>query len=480
MATALPQIEPLKPTPTPVVGILPPKRLRSRRLRWAIVTGVAVAVGAGIELWRVHLQNTITYETVPVERGSIQARVTATGNLNAVVDVLVSSQVSGNIKALYADWNTKVRKGQLVALIDPEILQAQVDQATATFRSAHAATVTAQAQFEKSKSDLTAAIANEKNTEAIRAKDVANETNAKAQWERADELFREEVTSQQDRDTAKANYDASQAQVTADQAQIDAAKQNVKSAQASVEVAQSQQATAEAQERQTKAALQQAQINLDHCQIYAPVDGTVIARRMDVGQTVASTLNPPTIFEIAQDLTKMQVDTNVDESDVGNVAKGQKAVFFVDSYPGTTFAGVVADIRKAPIITQNVVTYDVVITVNNSDLKLFPGMTANVTLLTTKVDDTLKVPNSALRFRPSAAVQKKTGLPPPAADKQQLYALINGRPVAMPVKFSVSDGKYTAVTSEQLRPGVAVIVRAVLSGASSNSPATSAPSAPRM
>ena len=139
----------------------------------------------------------------------------------------------------------------------------------------------------------------------------------------------------------------------------------------------------------------------------APVDGTVIARRMDVGQTVASTLNPPTIFEIAQDLTKMQVDTNVDESDVGNVAKGQKATFIVDSYPGTTFQGVVADIRKAPIITQNVVTYDVVITVDNSDLKLFPGMTANVTILAAKLDDTLKVPNSVLRFRPSAAVLKQ-------------------------------------------------------------------------
>ena len=275
-------------------------------------------------LWRAHLQNAITYETVPVERGSIQAKVTATGNLNAVVDVLVSSQVSGNIKALYADWNSKVKKGQLVALIDPEIFQAQVDQASATFRSAHAATLTAQAQLEKAKSDLSAANASEKNAEAIAAKDLANEVNAKAQWERAEVLLNEQIMAQQDYDTAKANYDASQAQVTADQAQIDAAKQNIQSAQASDKVAQSQLEAAQAQERQTQAALQQAQINLDHSRIMAPVDGTVIARRMDVGQTVASTLNPPTIFEIAQDLTKMQVDTNVDESDVGAVAKGQQ------------------------------------------------------------------------------------------------------------------------------------------------------------
>jgi HlyD family secretion protein len=432
-------------------------------------------------LWRTHLQNAITYQTVPVERGSVQARITATGNLNAVVDVLVSSQVSGNIKALYADWNSKVEKGQLVALIDPEIFQAQVDQATATFRSAHAATITAQAQLEKAKSELSAAHASEKNAEAIAAKDLANETNAKAQWERAEMLLHEQVIAQQDYDTAKANYDASQAQVTADEAQIDAAKQNIQSAQASVGVAQSQLATARAQEGQTQAALQQAQINLRHTRIMAPVDGTVIARRMDVGQTVAATLNPPTIFEIAQDLTKMQVDANVDESDVGTVAKGQRATFIVDSYPDTTFQGVVADIRKAPIITQNVVTYDVVITVDNSDLKLFPGMTANVTILAAKLDDTLKVPNSVLRFRPSAAVLKETGLPPPQVDKQQVYVLAGGKLNAVAVKFGLSDGKYTAVSSNQLQPGAQVVVRAMISGsASSGSSTTSVPTAPRM
>jgi HlyD family secretion protein len=326
---------------------------------------------------------------------------------------------------------------------------------------------------------VSAANASEKSTEAIAAKDLANATNAKAQWQRADELFREQVTDQQDTDTAKANFDASQAQVTADQALIDAAKQNMKSAQASVQVAQSQLATAVAQERQAQAALQQAQINLDHTRIMAPVDGTVVARRMDVGQTVASTLNPPTIFEIAQDLTKMQVDTSVDESDVGNVVKGQTATFIVDSYPDTIFHGVVADIRKAPIITQNVVTYDVVITVENSDLKLFPGMTANVTILAAKLDDTLKVPNSVLRFRPAAAVLKKTGLPAIQIDKQQVYVLAGGSLKAVPVKFGLSDGRFTAVSSNQLQPGTQLVVRATMSG-SSGSSTTSAPTVPRM
>ena len=475
----------IAPTPTRPRIVAPPQPAtssRSKWLRWGTVAVLALALIVGGAIWRAHLQNAITYETVPVERGSIQARVTATGNLNAVVDVLVSSQVSGNIKALYADWNSKVKKGQLVALIDPEIFQAQVDQASAAFRSAHSATITAQAQVEKAKSDSSSANATEKSAEAIAAKDLANETNAKAQWERAQTLLEEQVTAQQDYDTAKANFDASQAQVTADQAQIDAAKQNIHSAQASVQVAQSQLATAQAQERQTQAALQQAQINLDHTRIMAPVDGTVVARRMDIGQTVAATLNPPTIFEIAQDLTKMQVDTNVDESDVGNVAKGQKATFIVDSYPGTIFQGMVADIRKAPIITQNVVTYDVVITVDNLDLKLFPGMTANVTILTARLEDTLKVPNSVLRFRPSAAVLKKTGLPPVPADKQQLYVLTGGKQLtAVPVKFGLSDGKYTAIRSDQLRPGAQAVVRATMSGsASSGSSTTSAPTAPRM
>lgn len=481
MATAPTQIGSLPVRPAIVSGPHPAKRSRSRWIGWAIAAGLALALAVVGILWRAHLQNAIAYETVPVERGSIQAKVTATGNLNAVVDVLVSSQVSGNIKALYADWNSKVKKGQLVALIDPEIFQAQVDQANATFRSAHAATLTAQAQLEKSRSDLSAANAAEKNAEAIAAKDLANEVNAKAQWQRAEVLVDEQIIAQQDYDTAKANYDASESQVTADQAQIDAAKQNIQSAQAAIQVAQSQVETAQAQERQALAELQQAQINLDHTRIMAPVDGTVIARRMDVGQTVASTLNPPTIFEIAQDLTKMQVDTNVDEADVGAVAKGQQATFIVDSYSGLTFHGVVADIRKAPIITQNVVTYDVVITVDNSDLKLFPGMTANVTILAAKLDDTLKVPNSVLRFRPSAAVLKKTGLPAPQADKQQVYVLAGGKLTVVPARFGLSDGRYTAILSDQLQPGAQVVVRAVLGGNSSSSSSNSpVPMAPRM
>ncbi|HEV2273512.1 MAG TPA: efflux RND transporter periplasmic adaptor subunit, partial [Acidobacteriaceae bacterium] len=453
----------------------------SRRLAWGIGIGLALALAVGATLWRTHQQNSISYESVPVERGPIQAKVNATGNLNAVVDVLVSSQVSGNIKALYADWNSKVKKGQLVALIDPQIFQSQLDQASASYRSASAATISARAQVEKAKSDLSSAIASEKNAEAIAAKDLANEVNARSQWKRAEALLQEKIMNQQDYELAKANYAAARAQVTADRAQADAARQNILSAQASVRVAESQAATALAQEHEAQAVVKQARINLDHTRIMAPVDGTVIARRMDVGQTVASTLNPPTIFEIAQDLTKMQVDTNLDESDVGSIAKGQRAAFVVDSYPETTFEGVVADIRKAPIITQNVVTYDVVISVNNSEFKLFPGMTANVTIQTGRVEDTLKVPTSVLRFRPSAAVLKKTGLPPPQADKPQVYVLAAGKISAVPVKFGLTDGKYIAVRSDQLRPGERVVIRAIVQGsASSGASSAPPPMGPRM
>jgi HlyD family secretion protein len=482
MATVPNRVDPL-PIPQPPTLIALPLPSGSRRpkwLKWVIVAMVALLLAVAGYGWRVHTQSAITYETVPVERGTIQASVTATGTLNAVVDVLVGSQVSGNIKALYADWNTKVTKGQLVALIDPEIFQAQVDQSRATLGAAHSAVVTAGAQVEKAKSDSAAAVANEKATEANAAKDVATSLNAKGQWERADSLFKDGLISEQDHDSAKATYDAVLAQVNSDHSQSDAAKQAIQSAEAGIRVAQSELASAQAQERQAQAVLDQAQINLAHTKITAPVDGTVIARRVDVGQTVAASFAAPTIFEIAQDLTKMQVDTNVDESDIGNIAVGQDAPFTVDAYPGITFHGQVTNIRKAPISAQNVVTYDVVATASNPEFKLFPGMTANVTILTAKIDDALKVANSAVRFRPSAQILTQAGLQPTQAGKQQLYVLTGGKLNSVPVKFGISDGKSTMINATELKAGDLVVVRATAgkSSTTSSSPGGS-PSSPR-
>jgi HlyD family secretion protein len=407
----------------------------------------------------------------------LQASVTATGTLNAVVDVQVGSQVSGNIKALYADFNTKVTKGQLVAEIDPQVFQTQVDQAQAALGSVHSAVIMSAAQVVKAKADLAGTIANEKSVESILAKDRASALNTKNQWQRLDALFSAGITSQQDHDAAKAAVDAAEAQVAADQSQVEASKQTIESAEAQVTAAQAQLGSAQAQERQAQAVLDQAKINLGHTRITAPVDGTVIARRMDVGQTVAASFAAPTIFEIAQDLTKMQLDTNVDESDVGNISAGQEATFTVDAYPGTTFQGQVLNIRKAPISAQNVVTYDAVIAVSNPDLKLFPGMTANARILTTKVDDALKVPNAVLRVHPSTAVLTKVGLPSTPTGKQQVYVLSEGKLKAVPVTFGISDGRSTAVTAGDLKVGDLVVVGFITSAASSTTTTNPVPGA---
>jgi HlyD family secretion protein len=283
------------------------------------------------------------------------------------------------------------------------------------------------------------------------------------------------VVSQQDHDTAKAAYDASQAQITADQSQISAAEQSMQAARAQVNVAITQLSAARAQSNQVSASLRQAQINLEHTRIVAPVSGTVIARHFDVGQTVAASFQAPDIFDIAQDLTQMQVDTNVDESDVGSIRTGQSASFLVDAYPGMVFRGKVTDVRKAPIVAQNVVTYDVVIAVSNPDIKLFPGMTANVTIITSRVDNALKVPNSALRFRPAADLLKQSGITsaPPGT---QLYLLKNGKLTAVPVKFGISDGRFTAVASApDLKAGDQVVVRASSAAQTTGGGSSSAP-----
>lgn len=448
---------------------------RKHRLRrWIIWIAVVVLLASAGWYWRSYSQSKITFETLPLERGAIQASITATGTLNPVVNVQVGSQVSGNIKALYADFNTKVKEGQLVALIDPQLFQAQVDQASGAAGSAEAAVVTAIAQVEKAKADLAGTVASRDNLKSIFAKDKANALNAETQWKRSDSLFRDGVVSEQDHDTAKAAYDAYEAQLTADQSQIAAAEQNIQSAQAQVNVAVTQQKAARAQKHQADAALAQAKINLGHTRIIAPVSGTVIARHFDVGQTVAASFQAPDIFDIAQDLTQMQVDTNVDESDVGTIAVGQPSSFTVDAYPGSIFHGNVTDIRKAPIVAQNVVTYDVVIQVGNPDFRLFPGMTANVTILTASQNDMLKVPNAALRFHPTADVLKKNGLTPPKAGAAQLYVLTGSKIKAVPVKLGISDGKFTAVSAADLKAGDAIVVRASSPGAA-QAPSTTAP-----
>lgn len=341
----------------------------SKKKKYLIGIGVIVLILAcGFWAYRLLGQggSNQKFRLVKVERGAVDSVVTATGNINPVINVLVGSQVSGTIKALYADYNSQVRQGQVIAQIDPAIFQGQVEQARANV-------LNAQANLENSKASLVKA-------------EVAV-VDAKRTFDRNKPLLERQVIAQATLDTAQTNYETAVAQKEIAKAQVESSK---------------------AQVVQSKAALIVAETNLRYTTIRSPVNGTVISRNVDVGQTVAASLQAPTLFTIAKDLTKMQVDTNVSEADVGRVTVGQDATFTVDAYAGRTFHGKVSEIRNAPIIVQNVVTYDVVILVDNKDLKLKPGMTANVSVMIAHREGVLKIPNAVLRFRPASAKQGST------------------------------------------------------------------------
>ena len=342
---------------------------RWKKATWkGLFAGLVLAVSIAVAIW-LNSKSTSAprYATSPVDRGDIDATVTTTGSLNAVITVQVGSQVSGNIIALYADFNTKVKKGQLVAEIDPAPFKASVEQATATLNAAKATVITAQATLAKSQSDLATAEANVASQKANFVKAQSAVELARLESERRKNLLETGSTSQEDADTARANYEQAVAGLDAAQAAINAAQASAESAGKAIEVSRNQLDQSQAIVAQDRAILSQAQLNLDHTRIVAPVDGTVQSRNMDVGQTVAASFQAPVIFLIAQDLTKMQVDTNVDEADVGPIRLDQTATFTVDAYPGRAFRGRVAQIRMAPINVQNVITYDVVVEVSNSD-----------------------------------------------------------------------------------------------------------------
>jgi HlyD family secretion protein len=430
---------------------LPPAGLKtaSSKLKWWLAaTLVVVLAGGAVYYFRGSSEP--AYLTAALDRGTIEATVTATGNTNAVTTVQVGSQVSGNIIALYADFNTKVKKGQLVARIDPAIFQAKVDQAKANLDSAKSAAVTARATVVKADSDIANAQANVANARANVVRAQSAVTDAKTKNARRVELVKQGIIAQEDAETAQSTYDQAVASLDAENAAVVAAQAGVASAQAQKEVAQAQLQSAESQIKQNMAALEASQLDLDHTQIIAPVDGTVVSRNMDVGQTVAASFQAPTIFLIAQDLTKMQVDTNVDESDVGPIRVGQQANFTVDAYPGVTFPAVVSQIRQAPINVQNVITYDVVVEVSNADLKLFPGMTANVKIVTGRSEQALRLPVAAMRFHPAApttAARTSKAGPKAAGGQQYVYILDTGKLRRAGVKLGISDGNFTEILS---------------------------------
>jgi HlyD family secretion protein len=366
---------------------------------------VVIVVGAAVwgYLYTQSRGSAPKYRTVRVERGPLTAAVSATGNLNAVTTVQVGSQVSGQIANLMADFNSVVKKGQVIARIDPAIFEAKVNQARADVDSAQANVINQQAQVERARADVENARAALAEAKANTAKARVTVVDSKRDFDRKTELFRRELIAKSDLDSSQAAHDSSAALLDAARAKEQSLLAAIGSAEAQLRVNQAMLEAARAQAKQKRAALDQAQIDLDHTTIRAPVDGVVVSRAVDVGQTVAASLQAPTLFTIAQDLTKMQVETSVDEADIGKIRLDGPVTFTVDAFPGRTFPGEVTQIRKAAQVVQNVVTYTVVVAVGNPEGRLLPGMTANVKLVVAERPNVLKVANAALRFRPPGA-----------------------------------------------------------------------------
>jgi HlyD family secretion protein len=422
--------------------------------KWLVLAGLVVVIGLAAA-FGLNRSGQVQHFTAKVERGNIDDVVEATGTINAVITVQVGSQVSGTIAKLNVDFNSRVHKGDIVALIDPALFEGALLQATADLENAKANLVAAKANLEKSK---------------------AGAVQTKADYDRTVALVKSGVLSQQQLDLAKANYDSANAAVNGAVANV---------------------TQAEAQVTQKAAAVTVAQTNLNYTVIRSPIDGTVVARNVDVGQTVAASLQAPTIFTIAQDLKKMWVYAKTDESDVGNIKVGKPVTFKVDAFPKDTFHGVVSQVRMNATMVQSVVTYDTIIEFANPELKLFPGMTAYVTIPVDTVQDVVKVPNTALRYKPPMpqeqilAIYKQYGIETnePKSEGAEVSAAAHlppggaGSPRAPkpvtavvwklhtdntlePVKISIgiTDHAYTevrGVLNGELKPDDEVIIRSV-------------------
>ena len=422
---------------------------------------------AGIAAFQMTRKAETEYFTAKVEKGDIRQVIDATGTINPVTLVQVGSQVSGMIYKLYVDFNSKVTQGQVIAEIDPKLFQGAVMQAQADLQNA-------QALLAASKANL--------------AKDQATLKQNKLDYERAASLVPQGVMSQQQLDAARATYDAISAQVGSDQAAI-------------------QQATA--QVAQKTAALKVAQTNLDYTIIRAPINGTVVNRSIDIGQTVAASLQAPTLFTIALDLTKMQVYAKTDEGDVGEIRSGHPADFQVDAFPKEVFHGTVRQVRMNATTVQNVVTYDTIVDFDNPELKLFPGMTAYVSIPVASANDVIKIPNAALRFKPDLPADKTRELyqkygvaisqapsaqsteQPGGGTKERPAAASNGKPDTdttivwkllpdkslqpLQVHVGLTDHTFTALTGGDLKPGDELVTGVTTAKSSTSGPSLGGP-----
>lgn len=387
-------LRPPMPVPGRAVRPLHPNALWPRR-KWIAAIAALLALGGAIAWWSLREQTPVRYVTQPVTRGAVVRAVSATGTVNPVLTIIVGSYVSGVIQQINCDFNTKVSQGQICAKIDPRPYQTIVDQDKA----------------------------NLENAKAQLNKDVANLAYARITSQRYATLLKQDSASRDAADAAKNAYDQAQAQIELDKASIE----------------------------QHQAALQSAQVNLDYTNIVSPVDGTVVSRNVTIGQTVAASFQTPTLFLIATDLTKMQVDTNVSESDIGGIRQGDAASFTVEAFPDRSFQGSVSQIRQAPQTVQNVVTYDVVVSVDNPDLVLKPGMTATAKIVTDRRDGVLRVPDQALRYRPATLRGQRSG-------GVQVWVLRDGQPMSVAVTAGLDDDSYSEIIAGDLKQGDAVIV----------------------
>ena len=398
---------------------------------WLSIGAAVAAVAAGIYYRSDVAAEAPTLNTAEVTEGDVIATVEASGRLEAVTTVEVGTQVSGTIKTLGADFNSQVRKGQVVAELDPSLFETQVAQERATVARLKA------------------------EVERVRVQ----AADARIKLGRARELSEKDLIARSDLDAAKSTADAADASVQ----------------------------SAEAQLVQAQASLNQALVNSSHAIIRAPIDGVVIARNVNVGQTVAASMQAPTLFIIARNLTEMRVNASVDESDIGKIQTQQPVRFRVDAYPNETFTGIVSQVRLQPVVEQNVVSYVTVIDVPNPDLKLKPGMTAAVTIETARAHDVIKVPNAALRFRPTEEVFEALGQQAPErrprvprqndtaphGDPGAVWVLEQGALVRVSVQPGISDGTQTAVVSSELTPGTRVVTGLSTPSTTSAAPTTS-------
>ncbi len=375
-----------------------------RRLLAAAAAIVLALAAGGAYLWKAGSSPKVRYSTAPATIGAVERAISTSGTVNPVLTVVVGSYVSGVIVAQYCDYNTRVQKGQLCAQIDPRPYQTSVDQARAELG-------TARAQL---------------------AKDRANLDYQKGLYERNQRLLERGIVSQETTDNAKSAYEQARAQLELDQATIE----------------------------QRAAALNAAQVNLDYTKIRSPVSGTVVSRNITIGQTVAASFTTPTLFLIATDLTQMQVDSNVSESDIGELKEGGRAVFTVEAFPGRVFEGKVVQVRQAPQTVQNVVTYDVVVGAGNAELLLKPGMTATVRILIATRENVLRVPDQATRYSPGGLARAQAtagGSGREAAPRSRVWVLRDGKPQAVQVKLGLDDETNTEVIEGALRAGDEVI-----------------------